>query len=79
MRLPWNEVRTRAAAFAEEWQGATYEKGGDPELLQGTFPGVRGEVAQCSLLRGPCGQAGQPLRLHRSVPTEGAAGAAEEL
>ena len=27
MRLSWNEVRARAAAFAEEWQGATYEKG----------------------------------------------------
>ena len=27
MRLSWNEVRTRAAVFAEEWQDATYEKG----------------------------------------------------
>ena len=27
MRLSWNEVRARAAAFAEEWQDATYEKG----------------------------------------------------
>ena len=27
MRLSWNEVRTRATAFAEEWEDATYEKG----------------------------------------------------
>ena len=27
MRLSWNEVRARAAAFAEEWEDATYEKG----------------------------------------------------
>ncbi len=27
MRLSWNEVRVRAAAFAEDWQDAAYEKG----------------------------------------------------
>ena len=27
MRLSWNEVRTRAARFAENWHGAAYEKG----------------------------------------------------
>ena len=27
MRLSWNEVRVRAAAFAEEWRDASYEKG----------------------------------------------------
>ena len=27
MRLSWNEVRLRAAAFAREWQDAAYEKG----------------------------------------------------
>ena len=27
MRLSWNEIRARAAAFAEEWQDAAYEKG----------------------------------------------------
>ncbi len=27
MRLSWNEVRARAAAFAEDWQDAAYEKG----------------------------------------------------
>ena len=27
MRLSWNEVRTRAAAFSEEWRDASYEKG----------------------------------------------------
>jgi len=27
MRLSWNEIRVRAAAFAAEWQDAAYEKG----------------------------------------------------
>ena len=27
MRLSWNEIRARAAAFAEDWQDASYEKG----------------------------------------------------
>ena len=27
MRLSWNEIRARAAAFAEEWCEASYEKG----------------------------------------------------
>ena len=27
MRLSWNEVRVRAAAFAEDWKDAAYEKG----------------------------------------------------
>ena len=27
MRLSWNEIRARAAAFAKEWQDAAYEKG----------------------------------------------------
>ncbi len=27
MRLSWNEVRARAATFADEWQDAAYEKG----------------------------------------------------
>ena len=27
MRLSWNEVRSRAAVFAREWEGAGYEKG----------------------------------------------------
>ena len=27
MRLSWNEVRARAAAFAEDWKNAAYEKG----------------------------------------------------
>ena len=27
MRLSWNEVRTRAAVFAEDWKDAAYEKG----------------------------------------------------
>ena len=27
MRLSWNEVRARAAAFTRDWQDAAYEKG----------------------------------------------------
>ena len=27
MRLSWNEVRARAATFADNWRDASYEKG----------------------------------------------------
>src|SRR5437016_3000098 len=27
MHLSWNEIRARAARFAQEWRGAEYEKG----------------------------------------------------
>src|SRR5216684_7861522 len=27
MRLSWNEIRARAARFADEWKGAYYERG----------------------------------------------------
>lgn len=27
MRLSWNEIRSRAAAFAREWHGRGYERG----------------------------------------------------
>lgn len=27
MRLSWNEIRTRAATFAKEWEDEGYEKG----------------------------------------------------
>ena len=27
MRLSWNEIRARSARFAEDWKGASYERG----------------------------------------------------
>ena len=27
MRLSWNEIRSRAAAFAKDWHGQGYERG----------------------------------------------------
>ena len=43
MRLSWNEVRVRAAAFAEEWQDAAYEKGETQSFYKDFFEifGVR--------------------------------------
>ena len=43
MRLSWNEVRTRAARFAEEWQDASYEKGETQSFYNAFFEifGVR--------------------------------------
>ncbi len=37
MRLSWNwnEIRTRAAKFADQWQGTVHEKGETSEFLQG--------------------------------------------
>ena len=33
MRLNWNEIRARAAAFTDDWQDAHYEKGETQSLL----------------------------------------------
>ncbi len=43
MRLSWNEVRIRAASFAEEWKDATYEKGDTQSFYNDFFEvfGVR--------------------------------------
>ncbi|MCY4166333.1 MAG: class I SAM-dependent DNA methyltransferase [Gammaproteobacteria bacterium] len=41
MRLSWNEVRVRAAAFAEEWRDAAYEKG-ETQSFHNDFFGVFG-------------------------------------
>ncbi len=43
MRLSWNEVRVRAAAFAEEWKDAAYEKGESQSFYNDFFEvfGVR--------------------------------------
>ena len=43
MRLSWNEVRARAAAFAMEWCDAAYEKGETQSLYNEFFDvfGVR--------------------------------------
>ncbi len=37
MRLSWNEVRARAAAFAAQWEGAGYEKGETQSFYDGFF------------------------------------------
>lgn len=37
MRLPWNEIRPRAAAFAKKWAGKGYEKGETQLFYQGFF------------------------------------------
>lgn len=43
MRLSWNEIRTRAAAFARDWAGAGYEKGETQSFYNAFFAifGVR--------------------------------------
>ncbi len=43
MRLSWNEVRARAAAFAKEWKDAAYEKGETQSFYNAFFDvfGVR--------------------------------------
>ena len=43
MRLSWNEIRTRAAVFAEEWREASYEKGETQSFYNDLFDvfGVR--------------------------------------
>ncbi len=43
MRLSWNEIRARAAAFAEDWKDAAYEKGETQSFYNAFFDvfGVR--------------------------------------
>ena len=43
MRLSWNEVRVRAAVFADEWRDAAYEKGETQSFYNAFFDvfGVR--------------------------------------
>ena len=41
MRLSWNEVRARAAVFAEDWKDAAYEKG-EPQSFYNAFFDVFG-------------------------------------
>ncbi|MDE0280753.1 MAG: class I SAM-dependent DNA methyltransferase [Gammaproteobacteria bacterium] len=41
MRLSWNEIRARAAAFAEEWSDASYEKG-ETQSFYNAFFGIFG-------------------------------------
>ncbi len=41
MRLSWNEIRTRAAQFAEEWKDAAYEKG-ETQSFYNDFFGIFG-------------------------------------
>jgi hypothetical protein len=52
MRLTWNEIRTRAAAFAQDWENARYEKGETQSFYNAFFRifGVeRRKVAQYEL------------------------------
>ena len=41
MRLSWNEIRTRAAQFADEWRDAAYEKG-ETQSFYNEFFGIFG-------------------------------------
>ena len=48
MGLSWNEVRARAAAFAEEWKGAAHENGEKQSICN---PGRLGSCSRCSQTR----------------------------
>ena len=37
MRLSWNEIRARAARFAQEWAGEGYEKGQPQQFYRDFF------------------------------------------
>jgi len=54
MRLSWNEVRVRAAAFAEEWRDEAYEKG-ETQSFHNDFFGVVG------IRRGPVARQGEDV------------------
>ena len=46
--LSWNEVRARAAAFAEEWKGAAHENGEKQSICN---PGRLGSCSRCTQTR----------------------------
>ncbi|MCY4610892.1 MAG: hypothetical protein OXC38_04240 [Gammaproteobacteria bacterium] len=48
MHLSWNEMRARAAAFAEEWKDARYEKGETQSFYNEFFEvfGIRRLIAR---------------------------------
>ncbi len=49
MRLLWNEIRTRAAKFADQWQDAVYEKGETQSFYNDLFEifGVQRRTVAC--------------------------------
>ena len=67
MRLSWNEIRARAAAFAREWADATYEKGETQSFYNEFFDifGVRRRTV--ARYEEHVRRTGQHLRLHRPV------------
>ena len=58
MRLSWNEVRARAAGFAEDWKDAAYEKGETQNFYNAFFDVF--EVRRRNVARYEAH--GQPLR-----------------
>ena len=57
MRLSWNEIRARAAAFAAEWRDAAYEKG-ETQSFYNAFFQIFGAATLRGALRGARTQAG---------------------
>ena len=49
MSLSWNEIRTRAARFADHWQDAVYEKA-ESRSFYNDFFGVFG-IERCTVAR----------------------------
>ena len=78
MRLSWNEVRARAAAFAEEWQDATYEKGETQSFYNDFFQVFGVKRRTVARYEAHVAKLDKPLRLHRPVLAGGAHRRAEK-
>ena len=58
MRLSWNEIRARAARFADEWRDAAYEKGETQSFYNEFFEIFRCTATFRRALRRACEEAG---------------------
>ena len=67
MRLSWNEVRARAAAFAEDWKDAAYEKGETQSFYNAFFDVFGVRRRNVARYEAHVAEARRPLGLHRPV------------
>jgi hypothetical protein len=76
--LSWNEIRVRAAAFAEEWKDAHYEKGETQSFYNDFFEVFGVKRRRVASFEEPVKLLGAKAWLHRPVLEGRAACRAEE-
>ena len=67
MRLSWNEIRVRAAIFADEWRDATYEKGETQSFYNAFFRVFGVQRRSVARYEAHVAKLDHPIGLHRPV------------